>query len=178
MTDKELKKLSRLELLELLLEVSKENETLKEKIEELKIENEKARSIENLSAATHKIESALKYANTLTGTLKAAPTGDVHIDIQEFTEQAEENQNAPEYTEEVKQEKDQTNKEASVKQAEDKPKPEKPRILSNLKSDLEIYRRLLCFFATNKEKLNMLPADIRKDVRIRIKSILESKKIS
>ena len=70
MTDKELRKLSRLELLELLLEASKENEKLKEKIEELKIENKTAQNIENLSVATHQIEEALRYANSLTDTLK------------------------------------------------------------------------------------------------------------
>ena len=49
MTDKELRKLSRLELLELLLEATKENQRLKEKIEKMKIENRTAQNIENLS---------------------------------------------------------------------------------------------------------------------------------
>ena len=70
MTDKELRKLSRLELLELLLEATKENQKLKDTIKKMKIENQTAQSIENLSTATHKVESALKYANTLTDTLK------------------------------------------------------------------------------------------------------------
>ena len=70
MTDKELKKLSRLELLELLLEVSKENEKLKEEIEELKIKNQTARNIENLSVAMSQVENALKYANSLTASLE------------------------------------------------------------------------------------------------------------
>lgn len=70
MTDKELRKLSRLELLELLLEASKENEKLKEEIEKLKIENKTAQNIENLSVATHKIETALRYANNITDNLK------------------------------------------------------------------------------------------------------------
>lgn len=74
MTDKELKKLSRLELLELLLESSKENKELKEKINKLKLEKRTAQSIENLSAATQQIESALKYANTLTNALREAPS--------------------------------------------------------------------------------------------------------
>ncbi len=70
MTDKELRRLSRLELLELLLEASKENEKLKEEIEKLKIENKTAQNIENLSVATHKIETALRYANNITDNLK------------------------------------------------------------------------------------------------------------
>lgn len=73
MTDKELRKLSRLELLELLLEASKENKELKDKIERLKLENKTAHNIENLSVATRKVESALKYANSLTSALKNAP---------------------------------------------------------------------------------------------------------
>ena len=53
MTDKELRKLSRLELLELLLEASKENRKLKEKINRLIAENQTAKNIENLSVVTH-----------------------------------------------------------------------------------------------------------------------------
>lgn len=70
MTDKELRKLSRLELLELLLTVSKENEMLKEKIKELKVDNLTSRNIENLSEATVRVENALKYANSITESLE------------------------------------------------------------------------------------------------------------
>ena len=72
MTDKELRKLSRLELLELLLEVSNENNRLKEKIRVLRAENKTAQNIENLSLVTRQMESALKYANSLTDNLKAS----------------------------------------------------------------------------------------------------------
>ena len=70
MTDKELRKLSRLELLELLLEASKENKKLKEEIDRLQDENKTAHNIENLSVVTRQVENALKYATSLTGTLK------------------------------------------------------------------------------------------------------------
>ncbi len=73
MTDKELRKLSRLELLELLLEASKENKKLKDQIETLKAENATAQNIRNLSEATLQVENALRYANSLTDTLKGAP---------------------------------------------------------------------------------------------------------
>lgn len=73
MTDKELRKLSRLELLELLLEASKENKELKDKIERLKLENKTAHNIENLSVTTRQVENALKYANGLTSALKNIP---------------------------------------------------------------------------------------------------------
>lgn len=72
MTDKELRKLSRLELLELLLEASNENRKLREKIKILRAENKTAQNIENLSLVTSQVESALKYANSLTDNLKAS----------------------------------------------------------------------------------------------------------
>lgn len=70
MTDKELKKLSRLELLELLLEASKENSKLRQEIERLQEENQTAQNIANLSVITLRVENALKYANSLTDVLK------------------------------------------------------------------------------------------------------------
>ena len=72
MTDKELRKLSRLELLELLLEASNENKKLKEKIKALRDENKTAQNIENLSLVTGQVESALKYANSLIDNLKGS----------------------------------------------------------------------------------------------------------
>lgn len=69
-TDKELRKLSRLELLELLLEVSNENKKLKEKIITLKAESKTAQNIENLSLVARQVENTLKYANSLTDSLK------------------------------------------------------------------------------------------------------------
>ena len=71
MTDKELRKLSRLELLELLLDASKENKQLKEQIDRLTSENKTARNIENLSVITRQVEKALEYANGITDSLKA-----------------------------------------------------------------------------------------------------------
>ena len=71
MTDKELRKLSRLELLELLLDASKENKQLKEQLNRLTVENKTARNIENLSVITHQVEKALEYANGITDSLKA-----------------------------------------------------------------------------------------------------------
>ena len=142
MTDKELKKLSRLELLELLLEASKENEKLKEQIKRLKIENKTTQNIESLSVITEQVESALKYANSLTDTLKTT-SGKVgaNSDIKEGLV----NSNAP-------------------------------QIRSDPLSDVEIYKRMLRFFAKNDDKLSVFPIDIENDVRARIKSILERKK--
>ena len=73
MTDKELRKLSRLELLELLLDVSRENRKLKEKINMLKEENKIAQNIENLYVITSQVENSLRYANSITDNLKGTP---------------------------------------------------------------------------------------------------------
>ncbi len=136
MTDKELRKLSRLELLELLLEVSNENKMLSEKIDKLKAENKTAESIENLSVVTRQVENALKYAESLTDTLKNVSGTS-----------AVKNSSA--------------NKEDPVKQA--------------VLTDREIYRRILCFFAENDEKLSVFPEELENDVRQRIRSILRSR---
>lgn len=73
MTDKELRKLSRLELLELLLEASKENERLRDEIEALESENEAAQKLRTLSETALQLENALRYASTLTEALKEMP---------------------------------------------------------------------------------------------------------
>ncbi len=71
MKEKELKKLGRLELLELLLEVSKENKEIKEQIEILKTENETLKGAENISEAAKEMNDALLSANRLVEELKA-----------------------------------------------------------------------------------------------------------
>ena len=144
MTDKELKKLSRLELLELLLDVSKENKKLKDEISRLKIENKTTQNIENLSVITYQVESALRYANSLTDTLKTSSSEGVSSG------------------EGYKKDSSIENRKSGVK--------------SDILSDVEIYKRMLRFFAKNDDSLSVFPADIENDVRARIKSIFERKK--
>ena len=138
MTDKELRKLSRLELLELLLEASKENRKLKEQIKRLKIENKTTQNIENLSVITGQVENALRYANNITDTLKTT-SGDDSL-------------------------------------PEDNVQNNKSEIRQEPLSDVELYKRMLHFFAKNIDKLSVFPDDIENDVRIRIRSILEKRK--
>lgn len=77
MTEKELKKLSRLELLELLLDVRNENAQLKEQVARLTIEAETTQNIDKLAAAIRQVEQALAYANRLSATTRlGAPVGD------------------------------------------------------------------------------------------------------
>lgn len=66
MTEKELKKLSRLDILELLLEQTKINEQLKTEIDELRGSDGNFNSIENLQKLNSQLSSALAYTDTLT----------------------------------------------------------------------------------------------------------------
>ena len=65
MTDKELKKLSRLELLELLLVETRENERLREELEKAKQENSIEKSAVILSETVKQLESALQTVTTI-----------------------------------------------------------------------------------------------------------------
>ena len=144
MTDKELRKLSRLELLELLLEASRENEKLKEKIAKMKQESNAAKSIENLSATTKQVSTVLEYANSLTDTLRKT----THEVVTAGTKTQRER--------------------SSVQKA---PEEKQPVI-----SDRNLYWRIMNVYAKNDEALNVLPDDIRNDIRDRIRGILESRK--
>lgn len=142
MTDKELRKLNRLELLELLLEASKENKKLKEQIKRLQLENKTTRNIENLSVITGQMETALRYANNITDTLRPSSNATALSD-------------------------DNGKDNNAVNKSETKVQP---------LSDVEIYKRMLLFFANNDDKLSVFPEDIKNDVRARLRSIRERKK--
>ena len=138
MTDKELRKLNRLELLELLLEASKENKKLKEQIKRLQLENKTTQNIENLSVITGQVETALRYANNITDTLR--PSSNVN---------------------------DNAKNDSAASRTDAKVQP---------LSDVDIYKRMLLFFANNDDKLSVFPEDIKNDVRARLRSIRERKK--
>ena len=74
MTEKELKKLSRLELLELLLEASTENHELKNRIDKLTADLDTAHHIEQLSTAIDQVEKVLAQVSHLSNTATAAPS--------------------------------------------------------------------------------------------------------
>lgn len=69
MTDKELRKLSRLELLELLLTESRENDKLKEELSQLKKENSIDKTTVLISDTAKQIEEILNTAKSLTENL-------------------------------------------------------------------------------------------------------------
>lgn len=65
-TDKELKRLSRLELLELLLTETRENERLREELEKAKKENSIEKSAVLLNETAKQLETALKSVKEMT----------------------------------------------------------------------------------------------------------------
>ena len=65
MTDKELKKLSRLELLELLLAETRENERLREELEKAKNENSIEKSAQLLNETAKQLDDALQRVSSL-----------------------------------------------------------------------------------------------------------------
>ncbi len=74
MTDKELKKLSRLELLELLLEESRENERLRTELERLRLEGDMVNASQRISQATEQLDTVIDNAKRLADTLDPAYT--------------------------------------------------------------------------------------------------------
>ena len=66
MTDKELKRLSRLELLELLLTETRENERLREELEKAKQENSIEKSAVLLNETAKQLETALQSVKVMT----------------------------------------------------------------------------------------------------------------
>lgn len=167
MTDKELRKLSRLELLELLLEASKENEMLRAQVEELKIDNKTARTLEVLSVVTRQVENTLKYANSLTDTLKPA-AGEATVS----EDKAPSDDKAPSGNKAASGDKTSSADKTPYGDGQKK-SSEAPAKTARL-PDREIYKRMLCFFANNEDKLSVFPADIENDVKTRIRSILEN----
>ena len=71
MKEKELKKLSRLELLELLLEANNENKILNERLSYLTAETEAAKSTERLAQTADRFDDMLEQTAKLLDSLKA-----------------------------------------------------------------------------------------------------------
>lgn len=99
MTDKELKKLSRLELLELLLTESRENERLREELEKIKQENTIEKSAqhlnqtsENLGEMSDKLSVALQQVSSIVSGLdkiSVVISGDKQMSSEEETNESE-----------------------------------------------------------------------------------------
>lgn len=158
MTDKELKKLSRLELLELLLTESRENERLKEELEEAKRENTIERSAMYLSDTSKQLEGALQKVSSMISALSCAEGKIVVTSAvqQDFSESLV-NESISEIavnTVEVNEQDRQPTEDSTDKYV-----------------DFNIYKNLIVFFINNPESLNVLPDDLRQTVLDRIEEI-------
>lgn len=145
MTDKELKKLRRLELLELLLAESRENERLREELERIKQENTVEESARHLNETSLQLENALQQVSSITSMLdKAVSKENIGSDAPAATSPA-----------------------LSTKQAKHTPEEKKaePTV------DSSIYKNLILFFSKNPHTLYILPDDLRKTITNRIEEI-------
>ncbi len=166
MTEKELKKLSRLELLEILLEESKENERLREMLD--KSEKEAPDFSENgLSQTVQQLNGALNEMNRLVYELRHMKRENVVVENVSL---------AP------------VKKVSSVRQSYPTP-PEKPAEVprnqvpemdENTKnaiiSDRKLYWHLMRFYSQNEMALAFLPPEIQEDVRARLRGIINAGK--
>ena len=143
MTDKELKKLSRLELLELLLNETRENERLKEEIAKAKQENAIEKSAQHLSGISSQLEAALKKVNLLAG-------------IQDDNDETADDQNqADDFTDTEQDEEKESTK------------------TYDAHIDFRIYKRLMYYYISNPDAVDSLPKKLRKAVKKRIDEITD-----
>jgi len=140
MTEKELKKLKRLEILELLLEQSAINEKLKKELLELKNKNNASELTENLEKMISQMNSALDNVNNIADNLQ-------------------------------KMSKD----EPGLKNIEnDKTVPFQQE--NNTVTNKNLYGRIMYFFWQNDDFLSSLPDELQKDIRTKLRGILNDRK--
>lgn len=150
MTSKDLKKLSRLEILEILLEESKENERLRAEIDALREKSSVRYSENKLYELTKQMNSTLLNTNKLIS------------DLQKITKEGLAAKSTPVYAPPPKQD-------LSAYHIPDEPAG-KPI------SDKALYCRLMKYYSQNEAAVSFLPADIQNDVRARLRGILNAKK--
>ncbi len=158
MTDKELKKLSRLELLEILLEETKENEKLRAELEKANniIENAAV-----LSELIGKMNNTLGQAQNFTTKLSQ-----ITEDMSSVSSQVQSSN--------INQEQPQQNV-FPTPSKENKP-AQKTDTANNI-SDVKLYAGILKYYSANNAALNTLPADIQNNIRTRLRGILDAKKL-
>ncbi len=157
MTDKELKKLSRLELLEILLEETKENKKLKD---ELKTANKIIKNATILSELIGKMDNTLGQAQSFTTKLH-------HIteDMSALNSQVQVSRiNKGQPRQDI----------FPTHSRENKPVPKSDT--SNNISDKKLYVSILNYYLANDAALSALPPNIQNDIRTRIRGVLDEKK--
>lgn len=169
MTDKELKRLSRLELLELLLRERRENERLKADLDKLKSEK-------NIEKTTIRLEETAEQFNTSFQNIE--PLVSV---IQKFvTEAPSEEDSVPDEMQAPKDpvpENTESTEEPCVETASDpiyeKPLEDTTAPKRRTSVDADIYRRIMRHYYRNLDQLFDLPDDLRKDITDRMIELQE-----
>lgn len=151
MTDKELKKLSRLELLELLLAESRENEHIKEELEKVKQENTIEKSAHHLNETSDKLESVLQKLSSMITELGEVREKECVVVKQTVS------------SESIRA-KEENNLQTDTVIADVSENPDRY-------VDFNIYKNLIVFFISNPESLDVLPDDLRQTVVNRIEEI-------
>lgn len=143
MTDKELKKLSRLELLELLLIESHENQKLKHQLDRIQRDHAMALSVEQLNESSHQLQSALEQVLSLSDSLDKS-----------LAQISESSNRAP--------------SPAAPKEPEE---PQPPAKAENI--DAAIYKSIISFFIDTPDAIFIFPDHLRQALTNRLKEIRE-----
>lgn len=154
MTDKELRKLSRLELLELLLKESSENQKLREELDKLKSEKTIEHTAERLTETADNLASSIQNIENYITVIQ-------NIVADKNTESA--NDSEKESETEVIEETETSDSLDSGFQNQKK-----------ISEDADIYRRFMQFFYYNRNNLVFLPDDLRQDVTRRLSEIMQN----
>lgn len=156
MTDKELKKLSRLELLEILLEETKENEKLRAELEKANniIENAAV-----LSELIVKMNNTLGQAQSFTTKLSQ-----ITEDMSSVSSQVQSSN--------INQEQPRQNVFPTPSKENN---PAQKTDTANNISDVKLYVSILKYYLANYAALNTLPADIQNNIKTRLRGILDAK---
>lgn len=157
MTEKELKKLTRLEILELLLEQTKINEELKQEIQQL---NSAQVSIESLERLSAQMNFTLSVMGTLVG------------DLNKFSEDGSDLIKKAEEAVALYRKAEADNN----SHAEEKHDAELSRKHKSGDEDEKLYCRIIHFYTHTENAQHPLPADIMRDVRARLRDIIDEKK--
>lgn len=142
MNEKELRKLKRLEILELLLEQSAINEKLKQELFELRNKNNASELTENLEKMISQMNSALDNVNHITDNLQ----------------NMSKEETGPEYIE------NKNDKYVPFQQEND------------TVTNKNLYGRIMYFFWQNEDVLSSFPDELQKDIRTKLRGILNDRK--
>lgn len=150
MTDKELKKMSRLELLELLLEESKENEILNSRVEKLQHEKQETENIQMLQHITGQLEDSLRQFQFIAEEFKKNAHEGITVKSRDERVVA-----SPVVTVQYRSDEDKTAKEGCESC-----------------TDIKLFRRLMLFFSQRPDVTSMLPMQLQSEVVGRIRQAI------